>query len=284
MINSEGCISHHFYVTSILLISFSATGGGGASCTLAGASLRVLFGAGASLAPTHTMTLRTYPPEDAASLAANGEWQSYLRACPDSPTGARGTLETVAPTSGSVSGNTGGGFASVWVPWPLNILRARPTLRLEAPAVVALCQTVAVSVARVTHTGQRPPVYLWSFSAPELLPNGYSLAALRSTHTLLIPTARLVPGQQYSIGVAVRNFLNVTSPEVVHSFAVQPVPLAVVALDGAAARASPQVRAYGLGMGGRVNHPSHTKWTYFSHYSFLKNNPNYFRVEYQRYF
>jgi hypothetical protein len=192
------------------------------------------------------MALRTYPPEDAASLAAGAEWQSYLRACPDSPTGARGTLETVAPSNSngstnSLGGNTSG-FASVWVPWPLNMLRARPTLRLEAPAVVALCQTVAVSVARVTHTGQRAPVYLWSFSSPELLPNGYSLAALRSTHSILLPTARLVPGQQYSIGVAVRNFLNVTSAEVVHSFAVQPVPLAVVALDGAAARASPQVQ------------------------------------------
>jgi hypothetical protein len=83
----------------------------------------------------------------------------------------------------------------------------------------------------MTSVGQRVPTFLWSFSSPELLPAGYSLSSLQSARSLLIPTARLQAGTRYSIGVSVRNFLNVSSVETVHTFVVQPQPLPLVTIQ-----------------------------------------------------
>jgi hypothetical protein len=97
--------------------------GSNPSCQIIDSTLRLLLGAQATLVPAQYLGFRGYPE---ASLSAA---QSYLRACPDSPVGAVNALD------GSVASPL-----SVLVPWPLDAMRTRPNIRLEAAAIVALCQ------------------------------------------------------------------------------------------------------------------------------------------------
>ena len=92
---------------------------------------------------------------------------------------------------------------------------------VSASARTGLCQTFRVAAVDATNLGGVVN-YLWSFSSPDMLPVGATAAWLQQSNQLVIPTYRLAPGVVYSVGVAVRNVLGLTSVEAAHSFQVTP--------------------------------------------------------------